>query len=90
MTGTPVTFEKSIEFGGLKITLGYKRCSFQVFEIRLSKMFCHLMQNKLRGIDGELEKDRFKSLETRELNDTEKFTSPVLWRRERLAYFIIK
>ena len=37
------------------------------------------MQNKLLGIDGELEKDRFKSLETRGLNDTEKFTSPVLY-----------
>ena len=42
------------------------------------------MQNKLLGIDGELEKDQFNGLETRELNDTEKFTSPVLWRRERL------
>ena len=50
-------------------------------------MFCHLMQNKLLSVDGELEKDRFNGLETRELNDTEKFTSPVLWRRER-SYFI--
>ena len=50
-------------------------------------MFGHLMQNKLLSVDGELEKDRFNGLETRELNDTEKFTSPVLWRRER-SYLI--
>ena len=42
-------------------------------------MSCHLMRNKSLDIDGESEKDRFKSLETRELNDTEKFTSPVLY-----------
>ena len=30
-------------------------------------MLCHLMQNKLLSIDAELEKDQFKSLETREL-----------------------
>ena len=42
------------------------------------------MQNKLLSIDSELEKDRFSGIETRELNDTEKFPSPVLWRREGL------
>ena len=35
-------------------------------------MLCHLMQNKLLSIDAELEKDRFKCIEMRELNDTEK------------------
>ena len=38
-------------------------------------MLCHLMQNQLVRIDFELEKDRPKDLEIRELNDTEKFTS---------------
>ena len=37
------------------------------------KMPCHLMKNKLASIDNELEKDHFKGLEMRELNDTEKF-----------------
>ena len=54
-------------------------------------MFCHLMQNKFLGIDGELEKDRFNGLETRELNDTEIFTSPALLeKRKVITYFIIK
>ena len=36
-------------------------------------MLCHLMQNKLLSIDAGLEKDRYKDLEVRELNDAEKF-----------------
>ena len=47
-------------------------------------MFFHLMQNKLLSTDAESEKDQFKGLEMRELNDIEKSTLPVLWWRERL------
>ena len=36
------------------------------------------MQNKLLSNDAELEKDTFKGLEMRKLNDTAKFTSQVL------------
>ena len=39
---------------------------------------CHLMQNKLMNIDAELEKDRFRGLEMRELNDTKIVISQVL------------
>ena len=46
------------------------------------------MQNKLLSIDGEVEKDRFNGLETRELNDAEKFTSPVLRMGERSCLYI--
>ena len=35
-------------------------------------MLFHLMQSKLLSIGAELEKDRFKGLEMRELNDAEK------------------
>ena len=41
-------------------------------------MLSHLMYNKLLTIDNELEKDWFKVLEMRELNNTEKFASQVL------------
>ena len=44
-------------------------------------MLCHLMQNKLSSIDGELEKHRCKGVEMRELNDTTKFTLQVLYGR---------
>ena len=36
------------------------------------------MQNKLSSIGAELEKDRCKSVEIRQLTDTEKFTSQLL------------
>ena len=42
-------------------------------------MLCHLMQNKFFIIGDELEKDRCKDVELRELNDTEGFTSDVLF-----------
>ena len=34
-------------------------------------MLRHLMQNQLLSTDAELDKDQFKGLEMRELNDTE-------------------
>ena len=43
------------------------------------------MQNHLLSIDAELEKDRFKGLEMRERNDTEKFTSQVLYIRPEIS-----
>ena len=48
-------------------------------------MLCHMMQNELLSIDAELEKDWFKGLQIRELNDTEKFPSHVL-RQETKSY----
>ena len=41
-------------------------------------MLCRLMQNKLFIIGAELEKDRRKGIEMRELNDTKRFTSQFL------------
>ena len=41
-------------------------------------MLSHLMQSKLLSIGAESEKDRFKGLEMRKLNDTKKFTSQAL------------
>ena len=41
-------------------------------------IFSRLIQNKLLSIDAELEKDLFKGLEMRGLNDSEEFTSQVL------------
>ena len=40
------------------------------------------MQNNLVSIDAELEKDRFKGLEMREINETEKFASQVFYTRK--------
>ena len=37
------------------------------------------MQNKLLSIDAKLEKDRFKGLEMRELNETENLLNRCLW-----------
>ena len=43
------------------------------------KILCHLMQNKLSSVGAELEIDRCKDVEVRELNDKEKFNSQVLF-----------
>ena len=55
------------------MTLSHKKVPFyRDFSSDNQKLLCHLMQNQLLSIDAELEKDRFKCLEMRELNDTEK------------------
>ena len=55
------------------MTLSHKKVPFyRDFSPGYQKLLCHLMQNQLLSIDAELEKDRFKCLEMRELNDTEK------------------
>ena len=44
-------------------------------------MLCHLMHNiQVMSIGAELQKDLFKCLEMKELNDTEKITSHVLFK----------
>ena len=48
-----------------------KVLSEKYFSLNYQKMLCHLMQNQLLSIDAELEKDQFKGLEMRNLNDTE-------------------
>ena len=48
-------------------------------------MLCHLMQNKLCSVVVELEKDRCKGVEMRELNNIEKFTSHAFLRKIHLS-----
>ena len=53
-------------------------------------MFFHLMQNKLLSTDAESEKDQFKGLEMRELNDRKIYFTGPLVERKIVTYFIIK
>ena len=47
----------------------------KIVQVHLIIGLRHLIQNKLFSIGAQLEKDRCKHVEMRELNDTEKFTS---------------
>ena len=49
-------------------------------------MLHHLIQHKLLSIDAELEKDRCKGVEMRELNDTKRFHDILLFRLSFLIH----
>ena len=54
-----------LSFALSSIPKGGKKCTFYLSSL---KMQCHLKQNKLSDIGPELEQDRCKGVEMRELN----------------------
>ena len=62
------------------MALSYEKVPlYRYFCLDYQEILCHLMQSKLLSIGAELRKDSFKGLEMSELNDTENFTSQILY-----------
>ena len=58
-----------------------KQLFYQYSSSPILQVLQHLMQNKLSDIGVELQKDQREGVEMREVNETEKFTSQVLYGR---------